>query len=157
MQNKRTQGFEYWFELYLLKDALDTDAWNSIVLGISQYIGFLKSWKLLVTIHDNTVRYYVGVNKDVGLLSNNLEGVVLRPVDHEAISLPKVLSAERFIQYVGGGNLLDLKEKYQVKRKKELEVAEFTIRTVNIQKAHVKLRFFFKNTAGQHSLAKKHC
>ncbi len=155
MQNKRTQGFEYWFELYLLKDALDTDAWNSIVLGISQYIGFLKSWKLLVTIHDNTVRYYVGVNKDVGLLSNNLEGVVLRPVDHDAISLPKVLSAERFIQYVGGGNLLDLKEKYQVKRKKELEVAEFTIRTVNIQKAHVKLRFFFKNTAGQHSLAKK--
>lgn len=151
----RTHGFEYWFEMYLLKDKLETNDWKTIVLGISQYIGFLKSWKLIVSIENNTVRYFVGVNKDVGLLSNNLEGVVLRPVDHSLLKLPKVASMERFVQYVGGGNLLDLKEKYQVKRGRELEVVELTIRTVNVENAHVKLRLFFKDGGGRYSIARK--
>ncbi len=155
MQNNRTLEYEHWYELYLLRDQLDAAAWKTIVLGLSQYIGFLNSWKLIVVIEKSTVRYWVGTNKDVGLLSNNLDGVVLRPIDHSLVKLPQASSVERFVQYVGGGNILDLKEKYQVKRAKELEFAEFTIRTLNVEKAHVRLKMYFKNTAGQHSVAKK--
>lgn len=155
MQNQSHLGYDHWFEMYLLTDKLDVEAWKKIVLGISQYIGFLKPWKLIVSVEKSTVRYFVGTNKDVGLLSNNLEGVVLRPVAVDTVKLPVAKGAERFVQYVGGGNLLDLKEKYQVKRAKELEFAEFTIRTLNIEKAHVRLRLFFKNTAGQHSVSRK--
>lgn len=153
--NTDAHGYECWFEMYLLEDSLDTQNWNAIVLGISQYIGFLKNWKLLVSIEKNTVRYYIGTNKDVGLLSNNLERVVLRPVDGSAITIPQSTTAERFVQYVGGGNLLDLKEKYQVKRAKELDLIELTIRTINVEKAHVKVRMYFKNAAGQYTVAKK--
>ncbi|MCX6727816.1 MAG: DUF87 domain-containing protein [Candidatus Saccharibacteria bacterium] len=155
MQSKTYMGHEYWFELYLLQDKLDTKAWAAIVLGISQYIGFLKSWKLILSIENNTLRYYIGVSKDVGLLSNNLEGVVLRPASFEDISIPTAASVERFIQYVGGGNILDIKEKYQVKRGRELEYAVFTIRTINVEKAHVKIQCFFKDKAGQYSVARK--
>lgn len=120
MQNSPHMGYQHWFELYLLKDQLDKDAWSSIVLGISQYIGLLKSWKLIVTIDNSTLRYFIGVNKDIGLLSNNLEGIVLRPASADQFVIPNATTSERFVQYVGGGNILDLKEKYQVKRGKEL-------------------------------------
>ncbi|MEI6481628.1 MAG: DUF87 domain-containing protein [Candidatus Saccharibacteria bacterium] len=155
MQDKTHMGHEYWFELYLLQDKLDKEAWSAITLGISQYIGFLKSWKLILSIENNTLRYYIGVSKDVGLLSNNLEGVVLRPASPDDVKLPMANSAERFIQYVGGGNILDLKEKYQVKRARELEYVVFTIRTINVDKAHVKMQCYFKNKAGQYSVARK--
>lgn len=155
MQDKPHLGYEHWFEVYLLKDQLSKDEWKTIVLGISQYIGFLKNWDLIVSTEKSTIRYFIGVNKDVGLLSNNLEGVVLRPVAREFVNIPKTSTAERFVQYVGGGNLLDLKEKYQVKRAKEMEIAQFTIRTINVEKAHVRLKMYFKNAAGQYSVAKK--
>ncbi len=155
MQNQPHLGYEHWFEMYLLKDQLDDAAWKSIILGVSQYIGLLKTWRLIVSIDKSTVRYYIGANKDIGLLSNNLEGVVLRPVLSDSVKLPDAIGVERFVQYVGGGNLLDVKEKYQVKRGVELDVADFTIRTINVEKAHVKLRMYFKSKANQHTVAKK--
>jgi len=145
---------QYWYEVYLLQDVLDKDAWKKIILGISQHIGFLKTWKLIVSVENSTVRYYVGTNKDVGMLSNNLEGVVLRPIASELVKLPASNGTERFVQYVSGGNLLDLREKYHVKRAKELDYAVMAIRTINVDKAHVKLKLYFKE-AGGYKVAKK--
>lgn len=149
-----THGMQHWFEIYLLRDDLNKDAWQKIMVGISQYIGVLKSWKLVVSLENNTIRYYIGANKDVGTLSTNLDGVVLRPVDPTAVILPKTASSERFINYVIGGSFLDLREKYQVKRQKELEIVELTIRMLNPDKAHVVGRLFFKSASG-FSVAKK--
>lgn len=155
MSNQLHNGMQHWYEMYLLRDQFDEKAWQTIVLGISQYIGFLKNWKLVISIENSTVRYFVGTNKDVGMLSNNLDGVVLRPVDSGVIKLPRANGTERFLQFVSGGNILDLKEKYQIKRAKSLEAAEFNIRTVNAEKAHVRLRLFFKTAAGTHVVGKK--
>lgn len=146
---------QHWYEVYLLTDKLDKDAWHKILLGVSQYIGFLKSWKLVVYIENSTVKYFIGTNKDVSLLSNNLEGVVLRPVDPSQMSMPATSGRQRFIMWVSGGNFLDLREKYQVKRHLELTHIVCTIRTVNPEKAVVNVRALFKNLAGQHSVAKK--
>lgn len=151
---KTTNGMEHWFEIYLLRDDLNKDAWQTIMVGISQYIGMLKSWKLIVSLENNTVRYYVGANKDVGTLSTNLDGVVLRPVKPADVKLPTTTSTERFVNYVVGGSFLDLREKYQVKRQKELEIVELTIRMLNTEKAHVAGRLFFKSPGG-YSVAKK--
>lgn len=155
MAEQKQLGMQHWFEVYLLTDKLDKDAWQKILLGISQYIGFLKSWKLVVYIENSTVKYFIGTNKDVSLLSNNLEGVVLRPVNAEAMAVPSTSGSQRFVTLVGGGNFLDLREKYQVKRHLELTHIICTIRTLNPEKAHVKVRALFKNVAGQHSVAKK--
>lgn len=155
MNKPKHLGYEYWFELYLMQDKFDGGAWQKTLLAFAQYIGFLKTYKLIVTIENGTLRYYIGTNKDVGLLSNNLEGVVLWPLASELISIPQKGSPERFVQYVGGGTLLDLREKYQVKRSKEMEFAIFSIRALNVEKAHVSAWLYFKNPAGHYTVSKK--
>ncbi|HUP26285.1 MAG TPA: DUF87 domain-containing protein [Candidatus Limnocylindrales bacterium] len=155
MTEHQHYGMQHWYEAYLLTDKLDKDAWQKILLGISQYIGFFKSWKLVVSIDNSTVRYFIGTNKDVSLLSNNIENIVLRPISPDLLAIPRTSGKQRFIQFVGGGNFLDLREKYQVKRSLELTHIICTIRTFNAEKAHTAIRLCFKNLAGQHASAKK--
>jgi len=155
MEAHKYHGMQHWYEMYLLQDELDQAAWRSILLGISQHIGFLTQWKLVLRVEHNTVHYFVGTNKDVGLLSSNLNGVVLRPVPYEQVAIKEKMGAERFVRYVTGGGILDMREKYQVKRGRELESAIFSIRTVNTEKAHVSLKFYFKSPAGKYTVACK--
>jgi hypothetical protein len=148
-------NYEYWFELYMMRDSYTAEDWKKTLLAFAQYIGFLKEYKIVVTVEDSTVRYMIGTNKDLGFLSNNLEGVVLRPVSSDSIKIPDRTGSERLIQYVNGGNILDLREKYQVKRSKELEYAVFSIRAINAEKAYTAIDLFFKDLAGQYSVSHK--
>jgi hypothetical protein len=108
MSQSKHFKLKFWFELYLLVDVIESDEWQKILLGISQHIGTLSTWSLIVHIENSTIRYFVGTNKDVGLLSNNLEGLVLRPISIEDISLPEANRKQLFTSFVSGGNLLDL-------------------------------------------------
>ncbi len=108
-----------------------------------------------MSIENSTVRYFIGTNKDVSLLSNNLENVVLRPNAADQLTLPQSNGRQRFMQFVSGGNFLDIREKYQVKRSLELTHIVCNIRTLNPEKAHVSIKLYFKNLAEQYSVAKK--
>jgi hypothetical protein len=134
----------FWYELYLMQDEYDSAAWRKTCFAISQYIGILKPWQLIVHIENSTLHYYIAAYSDIGSLSNNLEDVVLRPVDADKINLPTADSSEGSIWFVTGGNVLDLREKYQVKRAKELNWAVFTIRMLNIERAIVDCDFYFQ-------------
>lgn len=147
--------YEYWFELYLMQEKFSSDDWKKILTALSQYIGFMDAFKLVVTIENSTLRYFVGVNNDLGFLSNNVEGIVLRPVNVKDLNIPLNPKSEHFISYVDGGNLLDMREKYQVRRQKELEIAVFTIRVVNTDVTYTKMEMFFKDNAGEYSVAGK--
>jgi len=130
-------------------DVVDEAHWRKTLLAISQHIGVLHTWKLIVTIENSTVRYFVGSDKDIGLLSNNLEGVVLRPLTADSISVSEAASRKHFINFVSGGNLLDLREKYLVKNSLELVSCVMSIKILNSQKAHVKVVLNFKNAGGE--------
>lgn len=146
---------EFWFELYLMRDKFDADDWKKTLLAFAQYIGFLREFKVVVSLENSTIRYFVGTNNDLGILSNNLEGVVLRPVDSATVAVPQKIKRERFIQYVADGNLLDIREKYQVKRRVALEKAVFSIKTFSAEKAYVTMGLYFKNLAGFYSISRK--
>lgn len=156
MTQQKHLGYTNWYELYLMQDEYTPADWTRIIFSISQHIGFLRSWTAMVHIDNGTVVYYIGSNKDIGMLSNKLEGVVLRPVDSNSVAAPMRAAKERMVQFVAGGNVLDIKEKYEVKRGKTLEWAAFTIRTINIEKAICDVRFCFKDNAGSYSIARKH-
>ena len=156
MKQHKHLGYEHWFELYLMNDSYTSEEWHKALFSVSQYIGLLRSWCLAVHIKDNTLRYFVGTNKDIGGLSNNLTGLVVRPVDTSAVVLPEQSSKERMVQWVTGGNLLDLKEKYQVKRNKSLEWALFTMRTLTADKSVTTIDLGFNDAGGQHSVAGKY-
>jgi hypothetical protein len=155
MTNRKHLGYEHWFEVYLMQDTYDSAAWQKSLFSIAQYIGFLRSWMLLVHIENNTVRYFIGSNKDVGGLSSNLESIVLRPVDASLVSPPTRFEKERMVQLVPGGNFLDLREKYEVKRAKELEWVSLQMRTINIEKSYCEAQFCFKDAGGHYGIAKK--
>ncbi|HEY0965648.1 MAG TPA: DUF87 domain-containing protein [Candidatus Saccharimonadales bacterium] len=155
MKTRKHLGYEYWFELYLMQDTYDTATWSKTLFSISQYIGFLKSWLLIVHIKDNTVQFFVGSNKDISGLSSNLDAMVLRPIDPSLVSPPSRFSNERLVQLPTDGSVLDLREKYQVKRGKTLEWASFKIRTINVEKALTEAQFCFKDAGGTYSLARK--
>ncbi len=138
-----------------MKDEYSAEMWQKTILSISQYIGFLKNWSMVVHIDNNTLRYFVGVNKDIGMLSNNIDSLTLRPVDPVTISPPTKPSKERMVQFVTGGSLLDIREKYSVKRNKDLEWIWFSIRKLNVDKTVCEIEFCFKDMAGNYSLARK--
>jgi DNA helicase HerA-like ATPase len=152
---KKQRKYDFWYELYLMKDEYSAISWAKTCLAISQYIGILKPWTLYVHIENSTLRYFIASDLDVGTLSNNLEDVVLRPISRDQISLPEPAVKESFIQFVSGGNILDLREKYQVKRAKELEWASFTIRTLNADKSYVKVRLIFRDAGSRYTVAEK--
>lgn len=155
MNTSKHLGCSYWFELYLMQDIYSQADWQKTILSVSQYIGFMRNWQLIMRVENSTVRYFVGANSDLGMLSNNLQGVVLRPIAANIVSPPKNPKHEGLIRLVTGGSALDLREKYIVKRGKELDWIVFSIRTINVEKAYCKASFYFKLANNSYSMAKK--
>lgn len=153
--SERHFGYSNWFEIYLLRDSYRTAEWHTILMGIGQYVGLLRNFAVAVHIEQGTVRYFVGSQKDLGVLSTNLDGVVLRPVSFEEIAMPSRAGKESFVQYVAGGSLLDLREKYMVKRGKELTWALFTMRIFDTTRAYCRTELAFKDAAKQFTVSRK--
>lgn len=156
MEQKNKLGYVYAYELYLTQDVYVEENWQKTLIAISQYIGFLKSWSLIIHIENNTVHYFVGANRDISMLSNNLDGVIIRPIDGDILDLPEKTSSERFVSFVQGGNLLDLHEKYAVKRSKDLEWVVISLRVASPTKVLGDLDLVFKDTAGSYSSSHKY-
>lgn len=146
---------KYTFELYTLSEQLPAEMWTTLYTAIAQYSGTVGRFEITLKLEDNVVRYFVSSDKDLGVLSNNLEGIVLRPAKAEEYAPPKTTGKERFVTFVTGGNLLDLKEKYGVKRQKHLEYVIFSVRNIS-QKAVTIGRFIYKTAAGTYTEGKKY-
>lgn len=148
-------GYKYWFEVYLRKSTLDDVAWDFTLKSILQHVGLGRSIKVLVHIDGNLVHYYVGAGKDLSGLSNNLMQVVLRPIDGEKIGVPTIDGSERFVFQIAGGNILDLRERYELKRGRVLEWGIFTMRGTS-DFLHCQASYLFKNLAGKYTESRKH-
>ncbi len=146
---------QYYFELYTLSDELSEELWNTLYKTIAQYSGTIGKFQIILKLEDNVVRYFIASDKDLGVLSNNLEHVVLRPAAKDDCTPPKTEGKERFVNFVTGGSLLDVKEKYGVKRGKHLEYVTFTVRSVAASKAVTTGKLYFKTAAGTYTLGSK--
>lgn len=146
---------KYHFELYILTDQLSSEHWNRLYKALLSYLGVFSKFELAFRCTDNVVRFFVSCDKDLSSLSNSLEGILLRPVADTNLELPQAAAKERFMQFVAGGNILDLKEKTAVKKAKDMQHAIFRVRAVNIEKALVRGNFYFKNAGGSWSKATK--
>lgn len=129
------------FELYILTDQLLPEHWVKLYRALLSYLGVFGKFELTFRCTDNVVRFFISCDKDLSQLSNNLERLLLRPVDRAEFELPQAASKERFMQLVSGGNLLDLKEKTAIKKSKELPYAVFRVRALSFDKAVVRSAF----------------
>jgi hypothetical protein len=148
---------KYCFEFYLLKEAVTKEDWQRLYNIFSQYVGLFNEFQIIVKIEENTIRYFVLSKKDIGSLSNNIEVGVLRPIDKKAIGLPSSVGTikERLVIIKAGQTLLDLKEKYNVKKAKDLQFAVFTVRRINAEKSITRGKLYFKTPANQWSVNNK--
>lgn len=144
----------YYFELYVTTDSVTSDMWQTLYQAIRQYTGVVGKLELIFSCKDNTVRYFIRSDKDLSTLSNNISGLLIRQSTPDAIKIPTHVGKERFVQYVAGGNLLDLKEKYAVSKGKNLEYAVFNLRGFGAQ-SFGRISLFFKNAGGHYTRADK--
>lgn len=147
---------QYKFELYFLQDDITREHWQKLYGAILQYGGRFEKFDLIFKVTDNVVRFFIISNKDLSPLSNSIDAILLRPVaDEEDLSLPKATTKERFMNFKEGGNILDLKEKVQVKRGKELQVVHFNVRVIKDSTAVVKGELYFKGAGNIWSIHKR--
>lgn len=148
---------KYCFEFFLLKDKISKEDWNRLYNVFSQYVGLLKEFQVVVKVEENTIRYFVMSDKDLGVLSNNIAVGVLRPVQKNVIGLPDASSSgkERLVIMKAGGNLLDLKEKYQVKKAKSLRFVVIKCRRINFEKAVSHTYLYFQDAGKQWTVSHK--
>lgn len=145
---------KYSFEIYITTDNIQSDYWKKLYRALLSQLGLMNKFRIIFSCDKNIVRFFLESDKDVGVLSNNLEGIILQPLKVK-YKIPKMTSKERFVQLVTGGDLLDLKEKYKVKKSKDLEITTFDIRPINSEKAYVKLGLIFKSAGDSYSIANK--
>ncbi len=143
------------FELYILTDKLSEDNWKKLYNSLAAYLNSFSKFELMFSCVDNVVKFYISSDKDLGSLSNNIEGLLLRPVSEKEVELPSSTSKERFLQYVVGGNILDLKEKTAVKKSKDIQYVVFNVRPISSDKAIVHTTIYLKSAAGQWSTSSK--
>ncbi|NTW62039.1 DUF87 domain-containing protein [Candidatus Saccharibacteria bacterium] len=155
ISSTKASGLQYWFELYLTQDKFDSKDWDRTLNALSRHIGFLKVYSLVLSVESGVVKYYLSSDCDLSFISNNLEGVVIRPIDEGLINIPVATKREPLVQYVTGGNLLDIREKYQIQRGKELNVAVFNIRPISSSLFLIPTEFYFKGIDGSYSVSKK--
>jgi len=148
-------GYSFWSELFLTRDHISAEDWSKALYSIGQNVGVLREWLIIVSIQNGSLRYFVGSDRDISTLSNNLDGFTAQIADTAIVNPPSQTSNERFLQFVTGGNLLDLKERYEVKKTKSLEWATFSIRVINSERALCTAQLIFKQPSGNYSLAKK--
>ena len=148
---------KYNFEFFLLKDEITKEDWQRLYNVFSQYVGVFKIFTITVRVEDNTVRYFVSSDRDLGVLSNNIEVGVLRPVKKEVVLPTGINNAtkERLVVMKTGGNLLDLKEKYKVRKAKDLQVVVIKCRRINFEKAIAHSYIYFQDNAKQWTVSHK--
>lgn len=146
---------KYHFELYLLKNQLLPEQWTKLYTALLSYLGMFSKFEITFRCNDNVVRFFVSCDRDVSALSNNLEGMLLRAVDGSELALPPVTARARWIQFVSGGDLLDLKEKIMIKKARDLQLAVFRVRAISFDKAMVRGNMYLKDAGGAWAKATK--
>lgn len=156
MSQKRKKD-SYTFEIYCLNDTLETAHWQTLYKALITHLGMLRTkFTIIFSVQENIIRFFIRADKDIGSLSNAIEGFILRPIATEAIGLPEHARKETgFFNFVTGGNILDLKERQQIKKGRTLQFASISIRSLSYENALVGCDLYFELPGKQWSVAHK--
>lgn len=144
-----------YYEVYLLNDVSERQQWDKLYGAIFSLAGRLTKFDVIFSCSDNVIRFFIACDKDLSGLSNNLDGLLLRPISKTEIALPDYTNKARFVQYVTGGNILDLKEKLAVKKSLQLGYAKFGVQVLGPRRAIVRGKLYVTNAAGKGQVANK--
>lgn len=147
----------YTFEIYCLEDTLEAKHWQTLYKAFITHLGLLNGkFTVIFSCQDNVVRFFIRTGKDISTLSNAIDGFLLRPIASEVIDLPEHPHKELgLFNFVSGGNILDLREKLQIKKGRSLQFATISVRSLSYENAFVGCDLYFELPGKQWSVAHK--
>ena len=126
-------------EIYLTKKFISKEEWLELINTISNYNGFLRKWKIIITNDRNQIRYFVKTRCSLPATINNLNSFLLKPAkeikapkhNYTLFSLPKV-----------GSSIIDLINYSEIRNKGTLEYLEISFLKLYEDKIKSKIRFY---------------
>lgn len=126
-------------EIYLTKKNVSKDEWLELIKTISNYNGFLRGWKIIITNDKNQISYFVETRCSLPATINNLNSFLLRNAktvkvpkeDYTFFSLPKI-----------GSSIIDLINYCEIKDKGTLEYLEISFLKLSEDKILSKINYY---------------
>ena len=126
-------------EIYLTKKNVSKDEWLELIKTISNYNGFLRGWKIMITNDKNQISYFVETRCSLPATINNLNSFLLRNAktvkvpkeDYTFFSLPKI-----------GSNIIDIINNCEIKKKGMLEYLEISFLKLSEDKILSKINYY---------------
>lgn len=143
------------FELLSLRDEITQEQWALLGSSILRYSGLFSRFDVTFSCKGNVLRYFLSSKRDLSVLSNNLDGLLLRPLPVNTVQIPAHQTREHWIRFVTTGNLLDVREKYSIRRGKDLSLAVFKVRRTGKKSSWVKTQLHFRGLGGKWSRSSK--
>lgn len=128
-------------EIYLAKKHITKEKWYEFINTISNYNGYFRSWKLIIKIEDNQIRYFVKTRCTLPTTINNLEAFLLK--NSEDVEIPKQYIGMPYILQLGS-NVVDIINNFEIRNKGNLEVVEITFRKVQSDKYFSKTNLYVR-------------
>ncbi|HEV7454058.1 MAG TPA: hypothetical protein VGO07_02250 [Candidatus Saccharimonadales bacterium] len=142
----------HYFELYILADNITPAHWELLYGAVKKHIDLFGSIDLTFRCTDNVVRFFVSSPKDLSVLSNGIEDFVLKRVEPHELQAPHATRRESLVQLPASGNVLDMRERYAIKKNKTLAYVVLKIRTLGLVKASL----YFQASDGLWSTTSKY-
>ncbi|HSX15311.1 MAG TPA: DUF87 domain-containing protein [Candidatus Saccharimonadales bacterium] len=139
------------FELYLLADDLSAQHWEKLCQATMRQGHLFGSFELTFRCTDNVVRFFISSPYDLSALSNSIDDFVLRPVEASELTPPVASQRELFATLPGASNLLDMRERYIIKKHRTLEYAVLKVNALGL----TKVSLYFQDHRGGWSRANK--
>ncbi|MDE6284631.1 MAG: DUF87 domain-containing protein [Bacilli bacterium] len=131
-------------EIFFAQKNIKQENWNQLIHTISNYCGYFHKWKLIITINHNQLQFFIKSRYDFPPTLNNLDCFFFKKA--EDIKLPKIRNMGIIIPKLED-NVLHMIEKYEVKKKSQLQSIEIIFRKLAEDKILSKINIYSqKNT-----------
>ena len=126
-------------EIYLTKKNVSKDEWLELIKTISNYNGFLRRWKIIITNDKNQISYFVETRCSLPATINNLNSFLLRNAktvkvpkeDYTFFSLPRI-----------GSNIIDIINNCEIKNKGVLKYLEISFLKISEDRILSKINYY---------------
>ena len=126
-------------EIYLTKKYVSKVEWLELINIISNYNGFLRKWKIIVTNDKNQIRYFIKTRCSLPATINNLNSFLLKPV--KEINIPKQNYTLLSIPKIGS-SIIDLINYSEIRNKGTLEYLEISFLKLYEDKIKSRVKFY---------------
>lgn len=135
---------ELFYEIYLTKSYITKDEWLDLIKTISNYCGFLRSFKIIITNNNNEIHYFIKTKCNLPTTINNLNSFLLKPIDKK-LKIKANLSLRS--QPKIGSNLIDIINKNEIKNKGTLVQLEIKFRKLYDDKIKTNITYYLNKNA----------